>query len=211
MKDIEEFKIITLGNSGVGKTSIIKRYVYNVFISDTMTTIGMNISFKDIILKNNKKVRLKIVDTAGEEKYKSIAKSYYKNADGVFFVFALDNIDSLQNLQIWINNFNENHIKSIDKLIVPKYLIGNKSDINLGKKEDNKQLIEEVLKKYNIEHYETTSAKENKNIDKIFQEIGEMIYKNYEKQGKQEQKNIKVDKYKEKKGKTCGRCVKIEQ
>ena len=101
----EEFKIITLGNSGMGKSAIIKRYVYNIFNQDTLPTIGMNISFKDLILENRKKVKLKIIDTAGEEQYKAITKSYYKNADGVFFVFVLDDIKSFQNIKTWINNF----------------------------------------------------------------------------------------------------------
>ena len=206
----DEFKIITLGNSGVGKTSIIKRYVYDEFYPDTMTTIGMNILFKDIILNNSKKVKLKIIDTAGEEKYRSMAKSYYKNADGVFFVFALDDIDSFQNLEIWINNFNENYIKNNDKHIIPKYLIGNKSDIKLDKIVVKNELIEKLLKDNNIKHYETTSAKENKNIDKIFQEISEMIYKNYEKNGKKEQKNIIVSKLEKKKEKKCSGCLITE-
>ena len=81
------FRIITLGNSGVGKTSILRRYAYEMFNEDIMTTIGVNLVFKEITLKNGKTIKLKLIDTAGQEKYKALTKSYYKNADGVFFCF----------------------------------------------------------------------------------------------------------------------------
>ena len=88
------YKIITLGDSYVGKTALLKKYVSNIFEEDTYATIGMNILAKDITLKNNKKIKLKLVDTAGTERYKSLSKQYYKNTDGVLFIFAHNNIES---------------------------------------------------------------------------------------------------------------------
>ena len=73
-KEIESFKIITLGDSFVGKTSLLKKYVHNIFDENITNTIGMNITYKNITLKNNEEIRLKLVDTAGTEKYKSISK-----------------------------------------------------------------------------------------------------------------------------------------
>ena len=60
----------------------------------------MNISFKDITLENNKKIRLRLVDTAGTEKYKSLSKQYFKNADGVLFIFSLFETDSFKNITV---------------------------------------------------------------------------------------------------------------
>ena len=84
------FKIITLGNSGVGKTSIIKRYVFNQFDQSAISSIGVIFSFKDVLIEGdkNKKVKLKLIDTAGEEKYRSLSKTYYKNAEAVLFVYS---------------------------------------------------------------------------------------------------------------------------
>ena len=81
------FKIITLGDSGVGKKAIIRRFVFNTFEINKLSTIGVNFSFKDVRLKNGKNVKLKLIDTAGQERYKSVSKSYFRNADGVLFVF----------------------------------------------------------------------------------------------------------------------------
>ena len=203
------FRIITLGNSGVGKTSIIKRFVYEQYSQDALPTIGMMTAYKDIKLKNGKTIKLKIIDTAGQEKYHSLTKSYYKNADGVFFVFALDNLNSFENIEEWLKDFNENHDKENDKFNIPKYLIGNKCDVELDEIEVERKLIEKLQKDKNIEHYEAVSAKNNKNIDKIFDEISEMIFQIYLKNGTKEQKKIKVDKYKVKKEKKCSKCLYI--
>ena len=102
------FKVITIGDSGVGKTSILKRYV-NSYNINSLATIGVNFSFKDIILKDGTKAQLKLIDTAGEEKYKSLAKTYYKNTEGVLFVFSFDDKKSFDNLTNWIDEFKENN------------------------------------------------------------------------------------------------------
>ena len=101
MSDDLSFRIITIGDSGVGKTAIIRRYVYNTFDQENLSTIGVNFSFKEIILKNSQRLKLKLIDTAGQEKYRSLSKSYYKNADGVLFVFSLNDLQSFQNLNDW--------------------------------------------------------------------------------------------------------------
>ena len=199
------FKIITLGNSGVGKTSIIRRFIYDNYTEDTMTTIGVSMSYKDITLSNGKIIKLKLIDTAGQEKYMALAKSYYKNADGVFFIFSFDDKNSVESIKIWVNEFNENN-KNIGDYLIPQYLIGNKSDININEREVKDDLIEKFRSESKIEHYETTSAKDNVNINKIFQEISEMIYKNYEKIIGKEQKKIAIEKYKPESKTRCGNC-----
>ena len=96
------FNVITLGDSGVGKTSLLRRYLYGLYDDNSMSTIGLNFSFKEIVLDNKKKVKLKLIDTGGQEKYRAIAKTYFKNADGVLFVYSIDNVDSFNNIKKWI-------------------------------------------------------------------------------------------------------------
>ena len=133
-------KIIAIGNSGVGKTSIIRRFVYKTYEEDKSATLGLNFAFKNIILKNGIKVKLKIIDTAGEEKFRSLSKSFFKNAEGVFFVFGMDDLNSFKDINEWIKIFNDNNSESN----IPKFLLGNKSDLN--KKIITDELIEEFLK-----------------------------------------------------------------
>ena len=190
-KEQEElvFKVITIGDSSVGKTSIIRRYIYNVFDDNTMSTIGLTFCFKEVKLKNGKKVQLKLVDTAGQEKYNALTKSYFKNVDGVLFIFDFNNLESFQNIEKWINLFEENN----NGKGIPKYLIGNKSD--LEKKVEQKS-IDDFIAKYDYK-FEECSALNNENIDSIFENISETIFINYLSRNKN-QKNVKIQEYKEK-------------
>ena len=191
------FKIITVGESGVGKTSIFRRYVYNTFEENTLTTLGLQFSFKDVVLKNEQKIKLKLIDTAGEEKYRSLSKSYFKNSDVVLFVFALDNPDSFERINDWIDLFKENHDK-VDK--IPKYLVGSKNDLE-QKIEQGK--INELAKKFDFK-FITTSALSNNNIEYLFNDISETLFKSY-KPDKGQQK-IRLKNKKEFKTTKCSIC-----
>jgi len=192
-----EFKIITLGESGVGKTSILKRFAYNIFEDNVITTIGMVFSHKEIVLKNNITIKLKLMDTSGQERYKSLSKSYFKNADGVFFVFALNNMDSFEDLKNWIDEFKNNNSLSS---VIPKYLVGNKSD--LSNTNITETSIKQFKEEYNMDYYEI-SAKTNKNIDKLFQDMGEILYDNYKNSGAIKGIQLKNKNINEKKKKAC--------
>ena len=168
-----EYKIITLGDNSVGKTSIINRFINGEFRPDSMPTLGIKHSFKILELghlNNKKKLKLSVIDTGGQEKYKALSISYFRYADVVLFIFNLNEPFSFENIQNWIDNFNENNNKS--KKVIKKYLIGNKSDLE-QKVEQN--LIDEFAKK-NIMPYKATSAKTNSQINELFQMIGEELY-----------------------------------
>ena len=186
INDDEEIilRIITLGNAGVGKTSIIKRYVKNIF-EENHTLEVLCVFHKEVVLSNNKIIKLRIFDTFGQEKYKGISKSYCKGAEGVFFVFALNDKDSLIALRDWIKIFNENNLKDN----IPKYLIGNKCDIE---KEIDENIINEFSIANNLKYFET-SAKTNECINNIFEDIAQMMYENYENSYKKMQNFIKID------------------
>ena len=165
------FKIITLGDSGVGKTSIIKRYITGEFDDNIASTVGINFSFKELIINESQKIKLKIIDACGQERFKSLSKAYFKNADGVLYVFGVNDKDSFYNIKEWMGYFNENN--TLEN--TPKVLIGNKCDLEFDK-ELNKNLIEEFSEENKIKYIES-SVKDNKNINELFEELGKMLYK----------------------------------
>jgi small GTP-binding protein len=202
-KDSDEliFKIITIGNSGVGKTSIIKRYVHDSFDENALSTIGIGLAFKEVAIKNGKTIKLKFVDTAGQEAYKALTKTYYKNTDAVLFVFSLDDKDTYKDIEEWIKTF-----KEVNKDEIPKYLIGNKCD--LQKKCVSEEEIEKLKNEHNLIAYFFTSAKLNTNINDIFIDVSERLYQKYKKYGKKNQNSIHLEKHKSKnkEKKSCGIC-----
>ena len=201
-KDIILFKLITLGDSGVGKTSILKRFVNGKFDMKTISTIGFGTSIKDMTLKNGTKIRLKLIDTAGQENYQALATTYIKNADGVFFVFAHDNRVSFENIKRWLDNFRDNN-HSIDfNKDFPAYLVGNKCDLE---HKINVDEIEELKKENKFYGYIDTSAKDDIGIKQVFEEIAEMLFKIYGKR-KKGQKVKLAAKGKKEQQKGCTLC-----
>ena len=127
--DVIFFSLITLGDSGVGKTSLLKRFADKKYDENTISSIGFGSSIKDFSLKDGTKIRLKLIDTMGQENYRSIATSYIKNADGVFFVFAHDNRQSFDNIIKWLDDFKNNNHNIKDNSTFPAILLGNKCDL----------------------------------------------------------------------------------
>ena len=168
MKDSLMFKIITLGDSGVGKTSIINRYTKDIFYDNNSSTLGINQIIKEIYI-NEQKVQIKLIDTCGQEKYRSLAKAYLKNTDACFFIFALNDKDSFDNIKIWMNLFNEN--QNINE--IPHILLGNKSDL---KEQIEKSLIDEFANNNNIK-YIKTSTKDKTNINEAVEDLCKLVYK----------------------------------
>ena len=199
-KDSIVFKVITLGDSGVGKSSIIKRYVYNSFLEHTVTTIGISYSFKKVTLKDGTNISLKLIDTAGQEKYRSLSKSYYKHANGALFIFSLNDLNTFNSIGEWVKQFEENNEGTY---FVCRYLIGNKNDLEIKVEQD---IIDEFRNKNKFDDYASISAKDNINIDKIFEDMSQILYDDYKKKGKKEQKNILLEKQ-EKKKKSCLNCL----
>ena len=180
----ELFKIITLGDGGVGKTSIVKRFIRNVFEDDTLSTVGVAFSFKEVTVENGKKIKLKFVDTAGQEKYRALAKSYYKNAEAVLFVFSYDDKKSFDHIEEWLNRFKE---YGGNKEEIPLFLVGNKCDIENKVIEDN--LIENLKNRIGFKYFKKTSAKDNIGIEELFNELSEKMYQQNKKNIGKEQKN----------------------
>ena len=136
-KNNSEYKIITLGDSSVGKTSIINRFINETFDEDIAPTLGIKHNFK-ILEINDTKVKLSLIDTNGQEKYRALSVSYFRHADVVLFIFNLNEPLSFNDIQERINTFNNNN--SNKKKVILRYLIGSKSDLE-QKVEQNLQFF----------------------------------------------------------------------
>ena len=192
------FNLITLGNAGVGKTSIISRYCGLPFESNNLSTIGIEFS-KKVIFKDKKNIYLKLIDTSGQEKFKSLSASYLRHAEGVLFVFALNNKGSFEEIKNWVELFDQEHF---GKDNIPKYLVGNKCDLvnDIVVDEDS---INNFINNNKDMIYFRTSAKENINIENVFQDLGEKLYKEYKKSGIYKKPQLKLEEKPKKKKKEC--------
>ena len=160
-------KVVLIGKSGVGKTSIISRYTTNVFKESLMTTPGANFTTKQVEFPQYKKtIKFEIWDTAGQERYRSLAKVFYNNASACILVYDITNKDTFDDLiNYWVPEIKENTPKDIILA-----LAGNKSD-----KYDKTEVSEEEGKSLAKEIksiYMRTSAKLNSSIDELFNAIG---------------------------------------
>ena len=195
------FKVITLGDSGVGKTSIITRFTSDTFKEHPISNSGNVFYFKDVVLKDGTKIKLKLIDTAGQEKYRAMAKSYYKNAQGILFVFAYDNKKSFDHMEKWLESYKDN---VSDQEGIPLFLIGNKCDVE--NKEIKDDLIEGLKKRTNIQDYIKVSAKSNIGIDELFNSLSEKMFKQNKKYDDNKQFNELLI-TKKKKKKNSDACV----
>ena len=159
-KKIEDniiFKIITIGDYAVGKTSILRRYIDNQFIKSHKPTLGIDTVTKEVTLDNGHIIYLNIFDTAGQEAYRAMYKNYVRNADGILLVFDLNIKKTFDNIKTWIDYLDEN-LKYKNNVV--KYLIGNKKDLVKEVDDDN---IGFFLEDNNDYIYRATSAKEEDN------------------------------------------------
>ena len=168
------FKIILIGSSSVGKSSILQRYIQKVFNDTYSCTIGVDFFMKSIDV-GEKSIKLQLWDTAGTEKFRSITTGYYRGANAAFVVFDLTSKPSFDCLGEWIENYYKFSNPDSEKNVV---LIGNKSDL-VDKREVTQEEIEKFAKDNHIMYFET-SAKTGTNIDECFYFIAEKLVKEFE-------------------------------
>ena len=168
-----EAHIVTLGNGQVGKTSIILRYIDDRFSTNYLSTIGIDSKIKKISMPNGEQIKVKISDTAGQERFRSIASNYLKKANGILLVYDITCHDSFSDINKWLQEIN------INECTKPMVLIGNKSDLNDNRevpKEEGMAFAKNVAK--NIPFYET-SCKTGENVDKAIMNLVNQIYNKY--------------------------------
>ena len=164
------FKVVILGDSGVGKTSLVKYEIQNSFINNNNdSTIIFEHSFKNYSIMG-KNVRLQIWDTCGKEMYHSSVQNFYRSALCIFVVFSLDSLDSFNRVNQWIDEIKENN--SEEYILV---LVGNKSDLTRPRKIE-KEIIENYCKRNEIENYFEASAKSGENVHDIFKNVVKQLF-----------------------------------
>ncbi|XAR62308.1 hypothetical protein NMG60_11017025 [Bertholletia excelsa] len=160
-------KVIVLGDSGVGKTSLMNQYVYKKFNHKYKATIGADFVTKELEI-DGKQVTLQIWDTAGQERFHSLGAAFYRGADCCILVYDVNVSRSFETLQNWHDEFLK-QIDPTDPDAFPFVLLGNKVDVDGGSSRlvSKKRAIDWCASKGNIPYFET-SAKENYNVDAAF-------------------------------------------
>lgn len=166
--DTKIYKLLLLGNSGVGKTCLLLRYCDNIYNESHVATIGIDYLIKQVQYKN-KSIKLQIWDTAGQDRFRSITQSYFKGSQGVMLVYDVTSMDSFNSVKHWVTQIKEN-VKDNDIVIL---LLGNKLDSDNREVESN--LAEEFADENNLLFMEA-SAKDNINVAKAFEKLYINIY-----------------------------------
>lgn len=160
------FKLILIGDSGVGKTTLIKRYTIGEYKENYISTIGVDqaIAYREI---DGKKVKLSILDTAGQERFKSLTTSFYHNVNGVVLVYDCTNLNSFKNIRYW-----HNEVQKLCRDDVQIVLVSTKNDCDSVV---SKELIDEFCDEFSIKYIET-SSKNGVGVDIMFNYLTLKIY-----------------------------------
>ncbi len=190
-KEYLRFKLIIVGDTGVGKTNIIGKYIADSFNENTKSTVGVEFFTKSFKI-NEDFIKLEIWDTAGQERYKSITSAYYKGSNGALLVYDITRTATFDDIEKWINE-----VKDVVEGELKFVLVGNKCDLENERKVETETALAKAqkLKMPLIE----TSAFNPKNRQKVFKNILIDVYKNFKKEKKEktDKKNlnegIKID------------------
>ena len=136
------YKVLLLGDSTVGKTCILLKYTDKIFQDIHMMTIGLDYRLKTMKLKSGKDMKLQIWDTAGQDRFRSITKNFYRGSHGIILIYDVTSIRSFESVKTWVEQIHE---EISDKVVI--YLVGNKMDMTEERKvstEEGKKLAEEL-------------------------------------------------------------------
>ena len=182
------FKVLLIGNSDVGKSSLILRYVDQIWNDVFVPTIGVDFKVKSLQI-DNKRVKMQIWDTAGQERFRNVISSYFKGAHGILLIYDITARDSFKELENWLGEVERNATPQVLKI-----LIGNKCDL-----EEQRQITVdegEAFAARNGMKFIETSAKNNTNVNEAFEALAKIMVESSNKKNviKVEKKTIKVDK-----------------
>lgn len=195
------FKLLIIGDSGVGKSSLLIRFSDNTFSGSYITTIGVDFKIRTVMV-NGHRVKLQIWDTAGQERFRTITSTYYRGTHGVIIVYDVTNGESFANVKRWLSEIEHN----CD--VVNKVLVGNKNDYP-----ERKVVVTEDAQRFahqmDIQLFET-SAKDNINVEEMFMAITDRVLRHKLQQNAQTQQDrtestirVKQSSKKSKKSKCC--------
>ena len=161
------FKVLLLGNSDVGKSSLLLRFVDSLWNDTFVPTIGVDFKVKTLEI-NNQRVKMQIWDTAGQERFRTVISTYFRGAHGILLLYDVTNKDSFKNLENWLTEIEKN---SSDKVL--KILLGNKCDLS-----DDREISKEEGQAFAIRNgmeFMETSAKMNTNVSEAFETLGKLM------------------------------------
>lgn len=165
-----KLKVVTIGQSGTGKSCIVKRFLHNSFLENELATVGLSSDGKNITVRN-KEFYLEVLDTAGQERYHSIPQNFARDADGVMLVFDLTRKATLTVGVPAMLEIVNRQIDCTTRIV----LVGNKVDVDKYKHEVTRAEAEEYARQLGASYIET-SAKTGNNIERVFEEIAYQIY-----------------------------------
>jgi len=166
----EEFKIVIVGSSSVGKSALIVRFVDDRFKDDLLATIGVDFRFRTLTV-DGRKVKLQIWDTAGQESFCTIISAYYKSADAIILVYDLTEPATFRDInEFWLGEIEQNKEEGCQTM-----LIGNKGDLETSVKRPEAEFLEGVKKKLDTELYFETSAKTAESVEAAFVQLTKLL------------------------------------
>ena len=197
------FKIVIVGDTGVGKTNLLMRFSIDSFEQNTKNTIGVDFSAMDLQVKG-KKVKVQFWDTAGQEKYRSISSAYYKNSHGAIIVYDVSSRPTFDHVPGWLKELKEYGEKNMNV-----FLVGNKRDL-IERREVVTENAEELARSLNLDFVELSAkANEHNEVNNAFVRFVEQIISRVEKDNEQyeaalkREEQISIDKTEKKESKCC--------
>jgi len=166
---LKKYKVLIIGNSCVGKTSILCRHVDGKFSEEVPGTIGVDYR-SNTYVRDGKRYDLQVWDTAGQERFRNVTRAYYRDANAALLVFDLSDHVSFENIPMWHSQLLEQTGRDRKELVI--ILIGNKSDLN---HEVQLSEIQVLASKLNISTYIQTSAKKGDRVNEVFDQLLEKL------------------------------------
>lgn len=192
------FRILLIGDSGVGKSCLLLRFADQSYTDSYISTIGVDFKIRTIEVEG-KTIKLQIWDTAGQDRFRSITSTYYRGAHGIIIVYDVTESETFQNIKIWLAE-----IEKCASPTVKRLLVGNKCDL-VGRRQVETETAQAYAQKLGISFLET-SAKSSTNVEQAFVVLAEQIRANFAQQQGQKKKptnQVDIKKDSQQKGGCC--------
>ena len=186
------FKVIIVGNAGVGKSCLSLKATKNIFDQNYNQTIGFEFFDFNICFEEKERIKLQIWDTCGQEVYRSFITNFYRNSSLAIIVYSIDDKKSFEDIDAWVKD-----LKSESNPDIKLYLLGNKADLE-DKREVKYEEGEKIKNNYGFLYFNETSAKTGLNVTDVFVQAAKLLYKEYLKYKKTCTKRIVLPKETEK-------------
>jgi Ras-related protein Rab-1A len=157
------FKLLLIGDSGVGKSCLLLRFADDTYTDSYISTIGVDFKIRNLDVEG-KNIKLQIWDTAGQERFRTITSSYYRGAHGIIIVYDITDAESFNNVKTWLSEIDKFASDNVNKL-----LVGNKSDLSASRQVET-QVAKDFAASLGIPFLET-SAKTSLNVEQAFQKM----------------------------------------